>query len=423
MQIAGGGGGPYIPLPNNVVETPVGKQPVVQAPATMSPFQQRFPILGGLAQGAGRMLQNADPQRLQAFGSVLRGMGAGGLAGSAQGLGRPGALAGMAAGANQGLNEYLASQPQSNPEVEAIIAAGREAGVSPELLIAASGGNSDALGAVVDALQPQDQGYMPLTGDQVQELNQQGIALDPSRAYQINLDTGQITTIGGQATGFSVEIGPDGSVSFRQGALEELNQSQVTGLTYSGRMAQADEIISANEGEGTNFWSRVGTVIAGDNGLLNLLINPNYSDEYRSLLQAERNFINAVLRRESGAVINPSEFANARLQYMPQPGDDADTLAQKAANRRLATMLMGQGVTPGFDPYATYQQYLADGNAPLPVPDNAGLRGELRESEGNVQLGDSRTIDGQTITAVENGWLFEDGVVRRWTGTEWVEVD
>jgi hypothetical protein len=62
---------------------------------------------------------------------------------------------------------------------------------------------------------------------------------------------------------------------------------------------------------------------------------PNFlrSAEVQQQLQAERNFINAILRRESGAVISPDEFTNARMQYFPQPGDKEDVLKQKKANR------------------------------------------------------------------------------------------
>lgn len=49
--------------------------------------------------------------------------------------------------------------------------------------------------------------------------------------------------------------------------------------------------------------------------------------------QTARNFINAVLRRESGAAIAQSEFDNAYRQYLPVPGDTAEVLAQKKANR------------------------------------------------------------------------------------------
>lgn len=49
--------------------------------------------------------------------------------------------------------------------------------------------------------------------------------------------------------------------------------------------------------------------------------------------QAERNFVNATLRRESGSAINPSEFASAEQQYFPRPGDTPEVLEQKKQNR------------------------------------------------------------------------------------------
>ena len=60
------------------------------------------------------------------------------------------------------------------------------------------------------------------------------------------------------------------------------------------------------------------------------------SPESKQALQAQRNFINAVLRQESGAAIAPSEFTNAQKQYFPQPGDDKETLKQKSDNRKRA---------------------------------------------------------------------------------------
>lgn len=50
--------------------------------------------------------------------------------------------------------------------------------------------------------------------------------------------------------------------------------------------------------------------------------------------QAERNFINAILRRESGAAISASEFANADIQYFPRPGDSKETIKNKRRNRK-----------------------------------------------------------------------------------------
>ncbi len=59
------------------------------------------------------------------------------------------------------------------------------------------------------------------------------------------------------------------------------------------------------------------------------------SDEYKQIEQAQRDFINATLRRESGAAIAPSEFENAQLQYFPQPGDTAEVVKQKQRNREM----------------------------------------------------------------------------------------
>lgn len=68
------------------------------------------------------------------------------------------------------------------------------------------------------------------------------------------------------------------------------------------------------------------------------------SNELKQLQQAQRNFINAVLRRESGAAIAPTEFESAAQQYFPQTGDTPEVLAQKKANRQIAmTALQAEG--------------------------------------------------------------------------------
>ena len=50
--------------------------------------------------------------------------------------------------------------------------------------------------------------------------------------------------------------------------------------------------------------------------------------------QAERNFINSVLRRESGASISPTEYGSAEKQYFPRPGDSQELVGQKKLNRQ-----------------------------------------------------------------------------------------
>jgi hypothetical protein len=66
--------------------------------------------------------------------------------------------------------------------------------------------------------------------------------------------------------------------------------------------------------------------------------------------QAELNFVNAVLRKESGAAISQSEYDNAAKQYFPRPGDTAATLAQKAKNRQTAIQTMIRASGGAFQP-------------------------------------------------------------------------
>lgn len=71
-------------------------------------------------------------------------------------------------------------------------------------------------------------------------------------------------------------------------------------------------------------------------GLAGAAGNAMLSANQQRVEQAQRNFVNAVLRQESGAVISEPEFENAKKQYFPQPGDTKEVLAQKRQNRLTA---------------------------------------------------------------------------------------
>ena len=58
-------------------------------------------------------------------------------------------------------------------------------------------------------------------------------------------------------------------------------------------------------------------------------LQPNALKQHK---QAVDNFINATLRRESGATITPQEYETAGRQYIAKAGDDAKTIAQKKQN-------------------------------------------------------------------------------------------
>lgn len=107
-----------------------------------------------------------------------------------------------------------------------------------------------------------------------------------------------------------------------------MKEAQAKANIYASRMENSNKILEQLENEGTSLWNK----IASNVPLGNYALDP----EYRQYDQAKRDFINATLRQESGAVIADTEFANGERQYFPQPGDDPKTIAQKKENRRIA---------------------------------------------------------------------------------------
>jgi hypothetical protein len=112
------------------------------------------------------------------------------------------------------------------------------------------------------------------------------------------------------------------------------SQAQFLASTYAGRMVQAGDVFGKISDEIVDMWpaSFTGQKWADTPTL--------QSDVMQSYMQASRNFINALLRRESGAVIADSEFDSAEKQYLPMPNDSEVVARQKAANRQYVTDTM-----------------------------------------------------------------------------------
>ncbi len=113
----------------------------------------------------------------------------------------------------------------------------------------------------------------------------------------------------------------------RQGASgKKPTSAQGKAAGYAIRLADANKIFQELEDGGhdfTNFWV----------SKQSLAPNRWQTDAFQKFEQAKENFINAVLRPESGAAIAPSEFEKADSQYFPQPGDGEEVVKQKKANR------------------------------------------------------------------------------------------
>lgn len=131
------------------------------------------------------------------------------------------------------------------------------------------------------------------------------------------------------------------------------NNEQARDQGFADRMIDAEKYLSAVDVQGKSETGRLQEKIPFGVG------NYLQSKEYQSFKQARDNFINAQLRRESGAVISADEYRKADQQYFPIPGDLPETVAQKAENRKSALEAMIRSGGPSYKPPA---------RTPAPVP-------------------------------------------------------
>jgi len=134
---------------------------------------------------------------------------------------------------------------------------------------------------------------------------------------------------------------------------QKMTESQGKALSFGMRAANASEMLDL-VGQGgevqPGLIKRIGAAIPLVGDGLATALNWTQSPEQQQVERAQRDFINAILRRESGAVISEGEFNNAAQQYFPQPNDSPEVKADKRRARALAIAGLQQeveGVRPG----------------------------------------------------------------------------
>lgn len=125
---------------------------------------------------------------------------------------------------------------------------------------------------------------------------------------------------------------------------------------FADRMTVANDITNKLASRGTDFWNT-----ALDSKIFGIGIpgaSFAQSDDYKRYVQARDDFINAQLRRESGAAISDPEYERANKQYFPQPNDPKELIEQKARNRALAVEGMKRNAGPNYKPDPLVQEAL-----------------------------------------------------------------
>lgn len=144
----------------------------------------------------------------------------------------------------------------------------------------------------------------------------------------------------------------------------KLTETQGKASGFGMRAAEANRILTELENAGQTNTGIAKSVVSGIAGMVpfvgdrmesaaNSGMNtlPEFlggpSGAQQRVEQARRDFVNAVLRMESGAVISPQEFDNASRQYFPQPGDSESVIEQKRRNRETAIKALEVQAGPG----------------------------------------------------------------------------
>lgn len=141
--------------------------------------------------------------------------------------------------------------------------------------------------------------------------------------------------------GMSLQVDPaTGAVSFQQGGnMKPLTEGQSKDAVYSTRAEGALPIIDSMGDALTSLPQAMG---AG----LPVVGNYTKTKEYQQAEQAGNEFLQAILRKDTGAAITSQEMAEYGVTYLPRPGDEPEVLAQKKQSRRRALEAIKAGMPP-----------------------------------------------------------------------------
>jgi hypothetical protein len=156
--------------------------------------------------------------------------------------------------------------------------------------------------------------------------------------------------------------GPDGKPIIERGpsnAKQKPTEGNLTSAGYLQRMTGAEKIMDDLAAKGVTAIGLTDTVAVGTR------FEPyKLSSDEQLLVQAQRDWVRAKLRKESGAVISPEEEANEIRTYFPQPGQDKAQIDQKREARKRAERQLQIGSASASDQAGPLTDSGADGLLP-----------------------------------------------------------
>jgi hypothetical protein len=138
-----------------------------------------------------------------------------------------------------------------------------------------------------------------------------------------------------------LRVGADGAIQFTQGGDFKFTEQQSKDNVYATRAAGALEAFEPVASALTSFPMR-----AAEFDPTGVARGAVQSDEFQLAQQSGNEFLQAVLRKDTGAAITPNEMVLYGKTYLPQPGDNEKVLAQKSLARKRAVAAIQSGMSP-----------------------------------------------------------------------------
>jgi hypothetical protein len=119
---------------------------------------------------------------------------------------------------------------------------------------------------------------------------------------------------------------------------------QAAAEQFANRMESAEKSFAKVGNEGLGLSGATQNVTGAIPAVGNFL----KTEGFQKMEQAKREWVTALLRKESGAAIGKDEYTQYDRQFFPQPGDGPDVVAQKANARRIATDALKKSAGPSY---------------------------------------------------------------------------
>lgn len=141
--------------------------------------------------------------------------------------------------------------------------------------------------------------------------------------------------------GMSLQVDPEsGAITFQQGAnIKPLTEAQSKDTVFATRAKGALPIID-------QFGDALTSLPESVAGSTPVVGNYMKSPEFQQAEQAGKEFLQAILRKDTGAAITPQETAEYGTVYLPRPGDSPAVLEQKKQSRQRALAAIEAGMPP-----------------------------------------------------------------------------